>query len=82
VHKCTGKDSPSGETSQRLVTQRLNSFGDFCERARTLESSTNDSNLFDKSFEESFDQSFAHWVLKITKIHNLVENNTKSISAI
>jgi hypothetical protein len=53
------------------VTRRLDSFGDFCGRARTLESSTNDSNLFYESFEESFEESFAHWVLKITKIHNL-----------
>jgi hypothetical protein len=64
------------------VTQRLDSFVDFCRRARTLESSTNDSNLFD----ESFDESFAFWVFKITQNTQfkkvLVENNTKSISAI
>jgi hypothetical protein len=60
------RSSISGETSQRLVTQRIDSFVDFCGRARTLESSTNDSNLFDESLEESFDESFALWAFKIT----------------
>jgi hypothetical protein len=49
------------------VTQRLYSFVDFCGRARTLESLTNHSNLFDKSFKVSFSESFALWVLKITQ---------------
>jgi hypothetical protein len=44
-------------------TRRLDSFVGFYGRARTLESLTNDSNLFDESFKESFDESFALWVL-------------------
>jgi hypothetical protein len=63
---CAVDTRRSGETSQRL-----DSFVDFCGRARTLESSTNDSNLFNESFGESFDESFAFWVFKITQIHNL-----------
>jgi hypothetical protein len=57
----------SGETSQRLVTRRLDSFVDFCGRARALVSLTNDSNLLDESFKESFVEYFALWVLKITQ---------------
>jgi hypothetical protein len=57
----------SGETSQRLVTRRLDSFVDFCGRARTLESLTNDSNLFDESFKGSFDESFALWAFYINQ---------------
>jgi hypothetical protein len=68
------------------VTRRLDSFGDICGRARTLESLTNDSNLFNKSCKVSFFESFALWVFKITKNTQfgqvMVENKTKSISAI
>jgi hypothetical protein len=54
------------------VVRRVFPFGDFCGRARTHESSTIDSNLFHESFGESFDESFALLVLKITQTpHNL-----------
>jgi hypothetical protein len=49
------------------VTQRLDSFVDFCGRARTLESLTNDSNLFDEFFKEAFEESFALCVFNINQ---------------
>jgi hypothetical protein len=43
---------------------KLDSFGDFCGRARTVESLTNDLNLFNESFKASF-ESFALKILSL-----------------
>jgi hypothetical protein len=44
----------SGEMSQRIMNQRLGSLGDFCGRARTLESLTYDWNLLKTSLLRVF----------------------------